>query len=85
MAQFQGTRFELGDILIVRSGYTDQLLGRDVEEQKANLSTGQAVGLASTQEMARWIWNHHFAAVAGDMPALEALPPQHGGVENLGK
>jgi kynurenine formamidase len=25
--------------------------------------------------MAAWLWDHHFAAVASDLPALESWPP----------
>jgi hypothetical protein len=32
-------------------------------------------GVHGTEETARWLWNHRFAAVAGDSMAFEALPP----------
>jgi len=34
------------------------------------------VGLGGSAEMVEWLWNHHFAAVAGDAIAFEAWPPK---------
>jgi len=34
---------------------------------------GGLVGVAPEEETARWIWNHHFSAVAGDAIAFEAI------------
>jgi hypothetical protein len=48
------------------------------------LGTHQAVGVAGNEDTARWIWNHHFAAVAGDALAFEVFPPTSGGIGNLG-
>ena len=39
------------------------------------LGTHKAVGVKGNRESARWFWNHHFAAVAGDAIAFEVLPP----------
>ena len=32
------------------------------------------IGVQSNFEMARWLWENHFAAVAGDMPGFEQAP-----------
>jgi kynurenine formamidase len=45
------------------------------------MSTHHACGLEGTEEMARWIWNNHFAAVASDNVAVEAMPPMLDGKE----
>jgi hypothetical protein len=34
------------------------------------------VGLAGNRESVEWLWDHHFAAVAGDTIAFEAWPPK---------
>ena len=34
------------------------------------------VGVAGNEETVEWLWNHHFAAVAGDAIAFEAWPPK---------
>jgi len=75
VAEFQGTKFKHGDILIVRSGFTEDLGTDNAEEQEKRLGTHQSVGVQGNKESARWVWNHHFAAVAGDAIAFESLPP----------
>ncbi|KAK1753300.1 putative cyclase-domain-containing protein [Echria macrotheca] len=74
VARYQGVQFREGDILIVRTGYTDMLAAptaADFEKfQKATLS-----GVHGAEETARWIWDHRIAAVAGDAHGFEALPP----------
>lgn len=75
-AQEQGVTFRQGDILIVRSGVTKwynectDLAARDA------WFTGnkRSVGVAPTKEAISWVWNHHFAAVAGDALAWEPIP-----------
>ena len=75
IAKLQKVEFKHGDILIVRSGFTEDLGGISAEEQEKKLGTHRAVGVEGTPESAKWFWNHHFAAVAGDAIAFEALPP----------
>ena len=84
VAAYQGSTFQQGDILIVRTGFTEKLATEDSEAQAALLGTHKAVGVAGNEDTARWIWNHHFAAVAGDTLAFEVFPPTSGGVQNLG-
>jgi len=77
IATWQGTRFKHGDILLVRTGYTDDLSSASSgDAQEALLNTGAAIGVEGTIATARWFWNHHFAAVAGDAPVFEAVPPR---------
>jgi hypothetical protein len=33
-------------------------------------------GLAPTEKTLRWLWDHHFSAVASDNVAVEAWPPE---------
>lgn len=89
-AKHQGTQFKHGDILIVRSGFTEDLGGNAAEAQKASLSSHKCIGVEGNKETAKWIWNHHFAAVAGDAIAFEVIPPKRedgsvGGIDELGK
>lgn len=53
--------------------------------QNATLS-----GLHGIPETAKWVWNKHFSAVAGDSQSFEAYPPLMpdgtiGGTGDLGK
>jgi len=77
IAKHQGTTFKFGDVLIVRSGYTEDLGAASGDQQDKLLGTGKAIGIEGTVEAAKWFWNHHFAAVAGDAIAFEAMPPRH--------
>lgn len=82
VAQNQGVQFKPGDVLIIRSGFTEGLTGVSEEKQAELLGAHRACGVSGNTETAKWFWNKHFAAVAGDMLAFERLPPV---VEQTGK
>ncbi|EMD84679.1 hypothetical protein COCC4DRAFT_131441 [Bipolaris maydis ATCC 48331] len=73
VANFQGTEFRAGDILVVRTGYIGALSKQNATEQINAVMSMEYIGLEPSRNMARWIWNHQFAAVAADNPAVEAL------------
>lgn len=75
-AREQGLSFRQGDILLVRSGVTKWYNESNDEERKAWLTYPQkaSVGVDASREAVEWVWNHHFAAVAGDALAWEAVP-----------
>ena len=92
VAAHQGTNLRQGDIVIIRSGFTEDLGVANAEEQERMLGTHSGVGVKGNKESAKWFWNHHFAAVAGDALAFEVLPPvveeednRTGGIAELGK
>lgn len=67
-----------GDILLIRIGWTQFYLSAS-EETKAELSRETVVpGIEGSARVAKWLWDHHLAAVASDSPALEALPKSEG-------
>ncbi|KAM0814756.1 hypothetical protein AB5N19_00547 [Seiridium cardinale] len=78
VAEFQGTELRRGDILIVRAGVAEALDGLTGEEQLGLMmkSQGGMVGVDGNEKTAKWFWNKHFAAVAGDTFAFEVFPPQ---------
>lgn len=76
VAKWEGLEFRHGDILIVRSGFTRGLEAARTPEKQAEAMAGhRSVGVDGSKEAARWVWDHHFAAVAGDAIAFEQLPP----------
>ena len=80
VARHQGVTFRPGDILIVRFGLTEQLDGLSGQEQGLKYMTGGGVGgVEGSEEVARWLWDQHFAAIASDNNAVEALPPMKDG------
>lgn len=74
VAQKQGVEFKQGDVLIIRSGFTEELGAMNAEQQGQAMSSHRVCGVEGTPEAAKWIWNKHFAAVAGDMIAFEHIP-----------
>ena len=78
----QKLEFKPGDILLVRSGFTKWYNEcPDAAQRDKITSTGHTfVGVPATQESIEWMWNRHFAAVAGDAPAWETLPPDESGL-----
>ncbi|KAH6660893.1 hypothetical protein BKA67DRAFT_510893 [Truncatella angustata] len=78
VAAFQKTDFRKGDILIVRAGVAEALEGLNGEEQLGLMIKGQGgmAGVEGSEDAAKWFWNKHFAAVAGDTFAFEVFPPQ---------
>ena len=79
--------FKFGDILIVRTGFTEELGQMDAPAQEKALGTHQTCGVEGNKESAKWHWNHHFAAVAGDAIAYETIPPvkEDGSIGNIGE
>jgi hypothetical protein len=88
-AKHQGVEFKHGDILIVRTGYTE-MLEAPTPEDFAKFAAGTLSGVHGTVDTARWVWNHRFAAVAGDAHGFEAIPSLKedgtpGGLSQLGE
>ena len=78
VAASQNTSFQPGDILLVRSGYVKAfncLSEADAQRLVAEPNP-PAIGLESSEEVLRWVWDQQFAAVAGDQPSFEAWPCQ---------
>ncbi|KAI1828434.1 putative cyclase-domain-containing protein [Xylaria intraflava] len=74
VAKDQGTEFRPGDVLIIRTGLTDYLQN-PTPEVFEKLQKTTSSGMHGNMESVKWLWNKHFAAVAGDCWAFEALPP----------
>lgn len=58
IAKKQGVQFKPGDVLVIRSGFTEALEGLSAEEQKVKLGTHRYCGVRSHPDTAKWIWNH---------------------------
>lgn len=72
----QGVAFKQGDILLVRSGFTKWYneCADTAERDRITSSQFTYAGVTPTPESIRWMWERHFAAVAGDAVAFESLP-----------
>jgi kynurenine formamidase len=71
----QGTRVWPGDVLLVRIGWTRAYLAMSPEERERLSHDTKSPGIEGSARAARWLWDNHIAAVGGDSPALEAIPP----------
>jgi kynurenine formamidase len=75
----QQLELQTGDILLVHTGWLRWYAKESTREQRTEMADRnrlRAPGLAATEDMAEWLWDHHVAAVAADNPALEAWPPR---------
>ncbi|KAJ5715273.1 uncharacterized protein N7483_012454 [Penicillium malachiteum] len=72
------TELKRGDIVFIRSGWTKAFssLSEAQAVALAEHSSPPAVGIESSEETLRWLWDGGFAAIAGDMPSMEAWPCQ---------
>jgi kynurenine formamidase len=74
----QGLTFETGDILVLRTGWMSwyQQAGEEVRNDLANdsLTRLRTPGIIGSEAMCAWLWDHHFAAIGADNPAVEAWP-----------
>jgi kynurenine formamidase len=79
VAKSQGTTFQKGDILFIRTGWIQAYdkLSDDECKTLASYKVPPAHGVESSEETLRWLWEQDFAAVAGDQPSMEAWPCQN--------
>lgn len=81
VAKKEGVKFRPGDILILRVGFMQKYYRVGLEE-KHSLREGRHketfAGIEQTDEMRRFLWNNHFAAVASDQPSMERWPAPEG-------
>jgi kynurenine formamidase len=79
IAEDQDVTFRPGDILLVRTGWIKWYEENNEEQRLKYITHGSAwVGVEGCQETLEWLWNSHFAAVAGDSIGWEAWPPKPG-------
>lgn len=79
----QGGDIKIGDILLIRTGWTEDYYARTPEERAALALRGvdeshsgeaQWVGVQQSEEMKDWLHDCYFSAVGGDQPAFERWP-----------
>jgi len=74
----QGVEIQAGDVLLIRTGWTDWYMTTDRATRAglANTANLRAPGILAGEAMARYLWDLHIVAAASDCPALEAWPPR---------
>lgn len=70
----QGVVPEAGDFWCVRTGWPQAYRSLDAGERRDYATEPRFAGLRGTEAMARFLWNHHPAAICCDNPAVEVVP-----------
>lgn len=78
----QGGDIKIGDIILIRSGWTVDYYGRSAEENARLALRGhdthgteaQWAGIKQEEAMKDWLHDCYFAAVGGDAPSFERWP-----------
>ncbi|WVR09352.1 hypothetical protein IAU60_006418 [Kwoniella sp. DSM 27419] len=75
-AREAGVQFAPGDILLVRTGFTEAFLGltQAEREELPDRKVRHYCGVAQTEDVLRWHWENGIAAVASDTAAYENYP-----------
>ena len=64
-----------GDILLVRTGWVKWFEEHTQEDRTKYITNAYAwAGVKGCEETLQWLWDHHFAAVAGDSNGWEVVP-----------
>ncbi|HEV7888537.1 MAG TPA: cyclase family protein [Acidimicrobiales bacterium] len=71
----QGSAFEPGDILLLRTGWTTWYRSLSTSARQELANNLQSPGLRPGIATARVLWDLHPAALAADNPAVEVWPP----------
>ncbi|KAF2746853.1 hypothetical protein M011DRAFT_403627 [Sporormia fimetaria CBS 119925] len=75
MLKETGVETRAGDLLLLRTGFTERYLELDMRERKELAGKPPAfLGVESSKSVLKWIWEHGFMAVAGDAPSFEMSP-----------
>ena len=70
----QQVELRTGDIMLLRTGWTEFWLQASEAERAAVYQGMQSPGLEASPVMVAWIWDHHLAAIGADCFAVEAWP-----------
>lgn len=71
----QGTQPQVGDVLLIRTGWLGWYRQLSQDERQAMGPSHTNPGLHPEESTAQMLWDLHVAAVAADNPSLEVWPP----------
>ncbi|TCD71669.1 hypothetical protein EIP91_005435 [Steccherinum ochraceum] len=78
-AEQQGVTFQQGDILLLRIGFTQRYYGASPEERDGLAGKPETfAGIEQSEDVKRFLWDNHFAAIASDQPTVERWPTPQG-------
>lgn len=70
-----GVEFEPGDVLVLHTGFASWFIEQDRTTRESVRRSLHTVGLDPSEDMCRYLWNAHVAALGSDTFAVEAFPP----------
>ncbi|BFZ63342.1 hypothetical protein YB2330_004464 [Saitoella coloradoensis] len=78
IAKEKNITFRQGDILIIRSGFTEayQALSIEEREKRSKVVPPHFAGFEQSTSSRSFLFDTHFAAIASDAPAFECWPTQ---------
>jgi kynurenine formamidase len=76
VVEAQGVALEEGDLLLIRTGWAGRYLALTPQERTELNAARSTPGLAQTEAVVRWLWDHRVAMVAADNTGVERFPPQ---------
>lgn len=71
----QGLRIRRGDVVMLHTGWSEWFLALSEEDKARQRSSGRSSGLAQSERLVDWAWDHGVALLAADNFAVECLPP----------
>ncbi len=74
-----GIEFHEGDIVILHTGFASWFVGQPLSVRASVARAMSTPGIAAGEDMCRYLWDAHVAAVACDTFAGEAFPPESPG------
>ena len=72
--EWENVTLRQGDILLIRCGFIKWYEQLSSSEQDKAGRRAHWSGVEGSEEVIRWIWNNHFAAVGGDAAVFEYWP-----------
>ncbi len=73
--QLADVEFRPGDILLIHTGFAAWYMNEPLESRARVARNMTTPGIVQAEEMCRYLWNAHVAAVATDTFAVEVFPP----------
>jgi kynurenine formamidase len=70
-----GVELRAGDILLIHTGFARWYLDLSTAERAGVSQNPSTPGIAHGEEMCRYLWNSHIAAIGSDTFAVEVMPP----------
>ncbi len=71
---FHGLRWESGDLLVLRTGWSPYYLGLSADEQSEFRTHLSSPGLDQSWEILEYLWDNQISAVLSDNAAVEVVP-----------